>query len=950
MSRRLVFLGWDRPFIQAVTEWMIPTLPLGPPDFSRQWILVPTRQAGRRLRQALASRCALGETGLLGLRVTTPAMLLAGGAGRPDAPPMLIKAVWANVLREAAPDAFPALLPVKMTERSWRWALQTGALLQGLREQLAEADLGMDDVPRKAGERLPEPERWQALADLEARFLKALEVTGYGDPVMRKRALPLGDALPEDTESIVLAGVPDPPILALRLLERLARSIPVTVLVHAPESMADTFDRWGRPLPDAWSTRSLPIPDDENSLILAANPEDQARLALRELDAHAVRFGMNDVGLGVPDPEVASFLEQALSEWHVTVMNPAEPPLSRQPVCRLLAMLPALTGPADYPTLSRILRHEDVLEALVHRFALSPALLLTELDTFQNAFLPVGLEDFTEPRLQGYGPVPDMRNTRFPGLEKAIRFVRELRTSLTRQPSLTAGVRLAMQMVYGHRRVSDALPQDRTFTAAAGEINSALSELESVFRLNARFTPAEGMEILTYALGERTLPREQEQADLDLEGWLELAWNPAPFLLITGLNEGIVPESRIGDVFLPDSLRVHLGMRDDSSRLARDLFILNTLLACREQSGTVRLLCGKASLSGDPLRPSRLLFHCPDDLLPARAARLFEPLKGPRSLPPASISFRLRPNLPGRPVVWPAERPIGVTAFRDYLECPFRFYLKHLLRLETLDDLKTEPDAREFGQLIHYALRALHDIPELRNSSDETRLREALQAAARQWLNSRYGEDASLSQRIVAEAAQNRLAAVARRQADEAANGWTILAAETAWALPLGGLTIKGKIDRIDFHPDTRAVRILDYKTSAAGKTCQEAHLASARAETPPFAALEIDGKRKRWTDLQLPLYAQLWNAKPLKEASSVSVGYFLVPPAMDDTQVQVWDDFAGALLDSSRDCAEHICQAVRKGLFWPPADRVMFEDLYRDAVGGELDAVFAPLPPGGAS
>jgi ATP-dependent helicase/nuclease subunit B len=141
----------------------------------------------------------------------------------------------------------------------------------------------------------------------------------------------------------------------------------------------------------------------------------------------------------------------------------------------------------------------------------------------------------------------------------------------------------------------------------------------------------------------------------------------------------------------------------------------------------------------------------------------------------------------------------------------------------------------------------------------------------------------------------------------------------------------------------------LDYKTSAGGKTCQEAHLASAREETPPPAVLDLGGKRKRWTDLQLPLYAHLWNGKPLKEASSLSVGYFLIPPAMDDTQVQVWDDFSDAMLASSLGCAESICQSVLKGLFWPPADRVMFEDIFRDAVGGELDAVFTPLSQGGA-
>ncbi|MFZ4482328.1 MAG: PD-(D/E)XK nuclease family protein [Rhodoferax sp.] len=214
-------------------------------------------------------------------------------------------------------------------------------------------------------------------------------------------------------------------------------------------------------------------------------------------------------------------------------------------------------------------------------------------------------------------------------------------------------------------------------------------------------------------LAGQTLPREIEPADLDLEGWLELSWNPAPFLIVTGLNEGYVPDSRMGDIFLPDSLRAHLGMRHDGCRLARDLFLLESLIESRRRAGTIRLFCGKTSAAGDPLKPSRLLFRCPDSALPDRAARLFEELKSHGSLPAASISFQLQSSLADRPPVWPAGKSLSVTAFRDYLECPFRFYLRHVLGMESVDDLKTEPDAMEFGQLIHHALRQLHDSGEL---------------------------------------------------------------------------------------------------------------------------------------------------------------------------------------------------------------------------------------------
>ena len=946
MGKSLVFVGWDRPVIHLITEWLLPAIPDAPPDFSKTLILVPTRQAGRRLRQALARRCADGGTGLLGLRVSTPAALLEGNAEKPDASPMLCQAVWMLVLKAAGIDAFPALLPVKLADRSTRWCLQTGALLQRLREQLAESGLSIADVPAKAGERLAEPERWRDLARLEAGFLAALETTGFGDACVRKCSLPENAPPPSSFDTLILAGLPDPPDLVVDLLARYTGSVEVKVLVHAPASEASLFDDWGRPLPDSWMPRMVEIPDEAHVLMLAADPEDQARRVMAELDAAQSRYGTADVAVGVPDPEVAPALSQRLQERGVVAFDPAEPPLSRHPLSRLLTLLENLATAPLYRTVADLLRHEDVLAVLLDRHDLPPGPLLTELDSFQNLFMPRDLDDFTPARLQGSDSIPDLGRASFKALAKAIALIREWRTLLTDSETPAEGVRRALQAIYSQRRLADDRSLDREFTSAASEINGALAELDDVMRQTGRLQRDEALELLAESLAGRSLPSEREQAELDLEGWLELPWNPAPFLLVTGLNEGRVPDSRMGDVFLPDSLRAHLGLRHDSRRLARDLFLLQTLIESRRQGGTLRLMCGKTSLAGDPLKPSRLLFQCTNEELPARAARLFEELANPATLPPASISFKLNPSPPGFPAVWPENKRISVTAFRNYLECPFRFYLRFLLDMSALDDLKTETDAMEFGQLIHYALQQLHHNEALRACADESRIRQALTAAADEWMRGRYGDLGSLPLRIVYEAACNRLAAAARRQAAEAANGWTVLAAETTFTMNLGGLLIKGKIDRIDYHPGTDTIRILDYKTSSQGKPCQETHQASPRESTPSYAKVQAGSKARQWVDLQLPLYALLWQASPLKPSAHVQVGYFLLPPALEDTRVQIWEDLDEPMLDSAKRCAEGVCQAVRAGKFWPPAGRVAFDD-FRTALGGDLSDVFAPLETG---
>ena len=61
--------------------------------------------------------------------------------------------------------------------------------------------------------------------------------------------------------------------------------------------------------------------------------------------------------------------------------------------------------------------------------------------------------------------------------------------------------------------------------------------------------------VLSELLAAQTYVSRREDAALDLEGWLELPWHPASSLVVTGMNEGAVPDGRVDDPFLPDSLR-----------------------------------------------------------------------------------------------------------------------------------------------------------------------------------------------------------------------------------------------------------------------------------------------------------------------------------------------------------------------------------------------------------
>ncbi len=367
----------------------------------------------------------------------------------------------------------------------------------------------------------------------------------------------------------------------------------------------------------------------------------------------------------------------------------------------------------------------------------------------------------------------------------------------------------------------------------AGETGRALADFPGLTR-------AEGWELALEAFAGIKHTADKPAGALELNGWLELLWEDAPHLVVAGVNDGLVPDAVVGDAFLPESLRVRLGLKTNAMRFARDAYLLAALAAMRARSGRLDVLLGKVSAAGDPLRPSRLLLRCAEAELPRRIGFLFRNVETAQASLPWTRAWLLRPR------VVPPPATLRVTALRDYLACPFRFYLKHLLRMEAVDLAKAELDARDFGTLLHEALQVMGEDETLRDCADEAVLRDALLAVFERSVRVRYGQELTLPLVVQFESARQRLRAAAAVQAREAAAGWRTERVEWSFALPLGGLTVRGKIDRLDRHADGR-VRVLDYKTSDTPVTPAAAHLGPSGADdsAEAWARVVVNGKER---------------------------------------------------------------------------------------------------------
>ena len=127
--------------------------------------------------------------------------------------------------------------------------------------------------------------------------------------------------------------------------------------------------------------------------------------------------------------------------------------------------------------------------------------------------------------------------------------------------------------VFGQAALDPSVEADCTILAACNKIHEVLRELSSIPNgLMPAVSGADAVRTVLDQLAMVTIPPPPDRSAVELLGWLELPLDNAPALVVTSLNEGCVPSSLNGDLFLPNQLRRALGIEDNDRRYARDAY------------------------------------------------------------------------------------------------------------------------------------------------------------------------------------------------------------------------------------------------------------------------------------------------------------------------------------------------------------------------------------------
>lgn len=899
-------------------------------DQSAITVVTPGGRAGRRLLELLVEQA--GAAALSPPRCITigalPEYLYRASTDIAD--DLTSSLALTEALRSMDGDALRPFVPHPPKPDQWSAWHALAERIAGVYAELAAANVSLGEAIERLNDKLPgglslhDAERWQALSAVHDLYKDLLQSHDLIDRhTARRNALENGDC--KIDRDLVLLGVTDMSPLVVAMLDQVAGhggTAKVHALIHAPQSFADAFDDRGGLRMDRKVEDDPPLEVPVDRVRIVDRPRDQAMESLRYLGEISKNneWTIEDVTIGLGDETLAATVQRTYELAGVPVHRPTGRALSHTPPVMLLRAFSDFLHDLSIPAFAALLRHPDIDAFIrsIDKEASSKSEDSEKGDKAVKHWLTLLDEFIADTYARKAAAIPALSDRR--ALKAVFDSVMQLfPENLDHAAPLHEWARVVRELlmhIYGRRRLNEYDPADKIILQsleAIGDVLRSWRGLSTDLSFIPSMTLAQALRFAVNQLRGAHTTEESRGPSVELLGYLELPLDDAPSLIMTGCNEGMIPQSHNADPLLTDTVRRTLGMADNHRRYLRDRMAMRSILASRRN---VLMIAGRRDISDDPLRPSRLLLECDAASLPQRVLDFY-----PKDVTEPTIHPGLTLMTPGEssgfiiPLPGSSHEPLtrySVTSFRTFLKSPYRFYLKYVCRLETVDDAATEMDGGSFGTLAHEVLSAFGVGPEA-NQTNAEKINAFLDAELDRLATQKFGEEPPMAVRVQMEQLRRRLEKFAHVQAAAAAEGWRIIPEhierkhEAHQTISGRDVIISGKIDRIDIHGDL-GYRVIDYKTGNRKKSPREQH------GVPSKGIPDEDG----WKDLQLPLYDLF--ARQMFAGDDVCLAYAQLPKKLDHIGFDPVD-WQQEVTDHGIDRARRIIEQVLSGEFWPVGD-----------------------------
>jgi len=327
----------------------------------------------------------------------------------------------------------------------------------------------------------------------------------------------------------------------------------------------------------------------------------------------------------------------------------------------------------------------------------------------------------------------------------------------------------------------------------AAEMLAELQASQSALELN--LTTADCVALLRQLLETRAVrPPYGGHPRIFIRGLLEARLQRTDLVILGGLNEGVWPALPAPDPWLPPKVRAKLKMPTLETRIglaahdfasalgAPEVLITRARRDARSPTVASRFLLRLGAISGG----------LPRDVQLERLARALDnpgpphPVDKPAPTPPRD------------------QRPdkISVTAVDRLNADPFAFYAQAILKLRALDPVDDDHTARWKGIAVHEVLQEWLQHDDCDSDKLRPRAERLLQGEAIH----------PMLRALWAPRLLEAIDWIAATERDNQSQGRRPLTAEVTGETVLAGVTVHGRVDRIDRFPDG-SIAIIDYKT-----------------------------------------------------------------------------------------------------------------------------------------
>jgi len=880
---------FGKVFLQEIAGLILDNYSNNNYDLSKLNIVLSSKRSQRRLLEILSEKCADKKTLLSPPAFFTPKSFCKIFTGKliniSTATVLEQTAAWINAAAKCE-EAINSILVNKTIPKD-RDFFRVAQMIMPLHKTLSGENLSIGEIAKSPliEDFEEEKKRWRAIAEIEKKYHKELEINNLIDPykaILKAVNIAAHDSKPI-FDNLLVINVVDSFGLFKKAIQTQKEIL--TVFSYGDKKY---FDDLGFLKDEKQNKNNDFINFKENSVHFSNSPNEQADEILNIISSHAENYGYGDFVISAPDSQIHRPVVQTLESAGINCHDAAGISFKETEIGSFLSSLAACLerDGCEMEIFFTLIKHPVIEEFIIRNFKIGT---IEEYDKISEEIFKKVCKHKIE--ILDETVFHFLTSETNPLIKQIPEFVfNEIISPLYKKTKINKWpekINVILKKIFASQKnpinkINDSVHQNALEKWM--QLSEEIIDSRILWEENCDGKTAI-LRFLSLLKNTVLIPKPAGPV-IDVLGWLEIVLDDSPITIVAGFNEGIVPEKFSADPFLPNSLREKLNLPNYNSRFLRDKYITKCIT---EKKGKCYFLAGRRSAENDPLKPGKIFFCQKFEKQAKILKEFYAPEKNEQKNNESegqttktvecnthieSMNMHQQTSQFHLPKEFILDidflNSLSVSSINDYITCPFKFFLKRIQKIYAPEEISGELEALDIGNLIHRVIyKNIEHIHSGRNDNETSQL---LINDLEKILMELFGEPLNPVIQIQQENLIRRIKTFVPAFRKTFAE-WEVMKDEnndkmaeyTIFPeLEIDGkkVKIKGVVDLIE-KSNGEEFRVIDFKTGSTPKRKNDI-----------FAS-----KKEEWKDIQLILYS-FWFSQ--KYDLIPEFGFFNIPPDVE--------------------------------------------------------------------